>query len=220
MKKICLFAIALLVILTGCTNKNALDFKKEYEALNGKENASGKVHRTINISEDNPYEKVSSKKILELIGNKETFYVYFGDEMCPWCRSVIEKSIEVAKKNNIKKIYYVKIWDSEGNEVLRSKYKLNDSNEPELVQKGTDDYYELLKKFDKVLADFTLSTKTGEKINVNEKRIYAPNFIYVEKGVPIKIVEGISDKQKDSREDLTKEILKDEEDLFNKFFKK
>lgn len=220
MKKICLFAIALLVILTGCTNKNALDFKKEYEALNGKENASGKVHRTISISEDNPYEKVSSKMILELIDNKETFYVYFGDEMCPWCRSVIEKSIEVAKKNNIKKIYYVKIWDSEGNEVLRSKYKLNDSNEPELVQKGTDDYYELLKKFDKVLADFTLSTKTGEKINVNEKRIYAPNFIYVEKGVPIKIVEGISDKQKDSREDLTKEILKDEEDLFNKFFKK
>ena len=220
MKKICLFAIALLVILTGCTNKNALDFKKEYEALNGKENASGKVHRTISISEDNPYEKVSSKMILELIDNKETFYVYFGDEMCPWCRSVIEKSIEVAKKNNINKIYYVKIWDSEGNEVLRSKYKLNDSNEPELVQKGTDDYYELLKKFDKVLADFTLSTKTGEKINVNEKRIYAPNFIYVEKGVPIKIVEGISDKQKDSREDLTKEILKDEEDLFNKFFKK
>ena len=52
-----------------------------------------------------------------MIENKETFYVYFGDELCPWCRSVIEKFIEVAKKNDVKKVYYVKIWDDDHNEI-------------------------------------------------------------------------------------------------------
>ena len=220
MKRLLLIVVAFILLLTGCTNRHAIEFKEEYEALNGKENASGKIHRTISIPEDNPFQKVTSKDILAMLTNDETFYVYFGDEMCPWCRSVIEKAIEVAKKNNVKKIYYVKIWDSEGNEILRSKYKLNDSNEPELVKEGTEDYYKLLEKFDNLLSDFTLSTKSGEKINVGEKRIYAPNFIYVEKGKPIKLVEGISDKQKDSREELTEEILKDEEEIFNEFFKK
>ena len=52
-----------------------------------------------------------------------------------------------------------------------------------------------------------------------EKRIYALNFIYVEKGIPKKLVDGISSHQNDSREELTDEILKDEEEIFNKFFK-
>ena len=32
------------------------------------------------------------------------------------------------------------------------------------------------------------------------------------------MVEGISDKQKDSREELTEEMLEDEEKIFNDFF--
>ena len=217
-----LYLLGILVIvlaLTGCKNKYAIDFKNEYETLNGKTNSSGKIHRTINIPENNPFEKVSSSKILEMINNKETFYVYFGDPLCPWCRSVLEKAIEIANQKKIKKIYYVKIWNDDGEELLRSKYKLNDKNEVKLVKKGTDDYYKLLEKFDSLLSDFTLTSPTGEKISVGEKRIYAPNFLYIEKGNPIRITEGISSKQKDSREELTKEILKDEEDQFKGFFK-
>ena len=41
----------LLLAVCGCGNKSASEFKKEYEALNGKTNASGKVHRTITIDE-------------------------------------------------------------------------------------------------------------------------------------------------------------------------
>lgn len=221
MKRIlsCIFIVALFFVLTGCTKKYAVEFKKEYESLNGKTNASGKIHRSVTITKDNPFEKVSSSKVLDMINNNETFYVYFGDSMCPWCRSVIEKCIEVANKKKIEKIYYVKIWDDAGNEILRSKYKLNDKNEAEVVTKGTDDYYKLLEKFDSLLSDYTLTSSNGEKISVGEKRIFAPNFIYIENGKPIKIVEGISDKQKDSREKLTEEILKDEEKIFNDFFK-
>ena len=221
MKKILkiLLVFLFVFVLTGCSSKSAKDFKKEYESLNGKETSSGKINRTLNIPQNNPYEKVSSSKILEMINNKESFYVYFGDSLCPWCRSVIEKSIEVAKKQKVKKIYYVKIWDENGNEILRSKYKLNDQNEPEIVTKGTDDYYKLLASFDKLLSDYNLTSSTGEKISVGEKRIFAPNFIYVENGIAKRLVDGTSSKQKDSREKLTKEILADEEKIFKEFFK-
>ena len=128
MKKKLLFIILgvlLLGVLTGCSNTK---FKEEYESLNGKENKNGKIHRTITIDKDNPFEYASAEKIVKMIEDKKTFYVYFGDPLCPWCRSVLEKFIEVAKKNNIDKVYYVKIWDDEGNEVLRTKYQVVDDN--------------------------------------------------------------------------------------------
>ena len=216
-KKILLLMLGLL-LLVGCSNKNT--FKEDYEALNGKENSSGKIHRTITIDKNNPFEQVSDSEIVKMIEEKETFYVYFGDELCPWCRSVIEKFIEVAKKNNIKKVYYVKIWDKDGNEVVRDKYKLDDNNKAVVDIEGSEAYKKLLTYFDNVLTDYNLTDSDGNSVPTNEKRIYAPNFIYVENGVAIKLDEGISNNQKDSREELTKELLEDEEELFNEFFKK
>ena len=217
-----LFILTLLFIslfsLTACTNnKEALAFKKEYEQLNGKENATGKKHRTLNIPKDNPYEKVSQEKIIEKLENNDTFYLYVGDSLCPWCRSVLEKSIEVAKTKKINKIYYIDIWDEEGNEILRDKYEIKDGKATKVTD-GTKAYKKLLKAFDKVLSDYTLADENGNKIEVGEKRIYAPNFFYIKNGKVVKLVEGISDKQKDSREELTDEILADEENIFSEFF--
>lgn len=224
-KYIRIILIAFLVLgIFGCNKKTrvateeSLAFKQEYEALNGKANASGKEHRSITISETNPFEKITTEELIKKINNKESLYVYFGDPLCPWCRSVLEKATEVAEKNGIEKIYYIKIWDNEGNEVLRSKYTLNKKNKPELVTPATDDYYTLLKIFKDLLPDYTLTTSDGKEIKIGEKRIFAPNFIYIEEGVAKTLVEGISDKQTDSREKLTEEMLKDEEEIFNKFF--
>lgn len=213
-----IICLTLLVFITGCENKKALEFKKEYESMNGVESKSGKVHRTVSINKNNPYEKVTAKDIVEKINNKETFYVYFGDKLCPWCRSVIEKSIEVAKNKKINKIYYVAIWNDEGEEILRDKYIL-ENNELKKIVDGTEEYYKLLDKFKDLLSDYTLTNENGEKIETGEKRIFAPNYIYVEKGVPKTLVSGISEKQTDSREELTTEILEDEEKIFNDFFK-
>ena len=58
------------------------------------------------------------------------------------------------------------------------------------------------------------------KISVGEKRIFAPNYIYVEKGTAKKLIAGTSDLQKNSRDELTKEILEDEEKIFQNFFNK
>lgn len=218
-KIIILLCIFVVIVCTGCTNKKAIEFKREYESLNGVENKSGKAHRTVSIPEDNPYEKVDAQTIIEKVQNKETFYVYFGDKLCPWCRSVIEKSIEVAKEKNLSKIYYVAIWNEDGEEVLRDKYTL-ENGELKKTFEGTKEYQTLIELFQELLSDYTLTSETGEKISTGEKRIYAPNFIYVENGVPKTLITGISEKQTNSREELTEEILKEEQQLFENFFSK
>lgn len=222
-KKVFLILILFIgLFVTGCSanNKDALKFKEEYEKINGdKTSYSDNKYRTLKIDKNNPYVYSSAKEILEKINNKETFYVYFGSSYCPWCRSVIEKSIESAQKNNIKKIYYVDIWNGFHNEILRDTYKLNDKNEAEKEKDGTKEYYKLLEKFDNLLEDYTLTTDDGEEVKVGEKRIFAPDFIYVENGVAKRITSATSENQKDADAKLTKEILKDEEKYFNNFFK-
>ena len=222
-KKVFLILILFIgLFVTGCSanNKDALKFKEEYEKINGdKTSYSDNKYRTLKIDKNNPYVYSSAKEILEKINNKETFYVYFGSSYCPWCRSVIEKSIESAQKNNIKKIYYVDIWNGFHNEILRDTYKLNDKNEAEKEKDGTKEYYKLLEKFDNLLEDYTLTTDDGEEVKVGEKRIFAPDFIYVENGVAKRITSATSENQKDADAKLTKEILKDEEKSFNNFFK-
>ncbi len=219
MKKKILLILLGILLLTACVkdNKKALEFKEEYESLNGVVNKNGKEYRTITIDEDNPYIKTTPEEIVKIINNKETFFLYVGDSLCPWCRSVLEKSIEVAKKYNVKKIYYIEIWDDEGNEILRDKYELK----PILTKtiEGTDSYKFLLEKFDSVLSEYTLTDTEGHKITTEEKRIYAPNYFYIKNGEVVKMVEGISEKQTDSREELTDEILKDEEEQFISLFK-
>ena len=218
MKKIFIVLLGgiLLFGLTAC-GKNTISFKKEYESLNGQTNKAGKEHRTISIDEDNPYVKVSPESIVEKINNNETFYLYVGDPLCPWCRSVLEKSIEVAKTKGIETIYYIEIWDDDGNEILRDKYELKDG-EPVKTIEGTEAYSKLLKAFAPVLSNYTLTNGDGTKVAVGENRIFAPNYFYVKDGTVVKMTDGISKKQKDSREELTEEMLKDEEELFNSFF--
>lgn len=213
------------LLITGCTeekkeekNPDAAKFKEEYESLNGKTNAKGLEHRTVSIAEDNMFYYATGDEIVEKINNKETFYVYFGDTQCPWCRSVIEKAIEIAKDYNVKKIYYVKIWDDDHNEILRDVKQVNDNGEVEEVSAGTEAYKKLLELFKDVLSDYSLKDADGNAVETNEKRIYAPNFILVNKGKAKLLVEGISDKQKDARETLTKEMLEDEQKAFEKLF--
>lgn len=219
MKKIILSFLLLLSIftITGCATKEAKAFKEDYEKLNGTTNKSGKEHRRVNISEDNPFIEVSADEIVKRIDNKETFYVYFGSTLCPWCRSVIESAIKVAKQNNIKTIYYVDIWDDNGKEILRDKFEVKDKKAVK-VQDGTESYYKLLESFNDLLRDYKV-TENDKEYETGEKRIYAPNYFYIKDGKAEKLVTGKSDKLTDSRGELTDEIKKDQENIFNDFFK-
>ncbi len=217
--------VALIIVIihtggmTARTNKDdALKFKNEYETLNGQVSSSGTAIRTVNIPEDNPFVYTTAEDIVKKFEKDETFIVYFGFPNCPWCRSVIEKAIEVANKEKIKTIYYVNIRNDKNEEILRDKYILGKKNKIEKEEDGTDSYKKLLEKFDSVLEDYTLTTQDGDEVKVGEKRIYAPNFIYVKNGTPLKLIEGTSSKQTSSTQELTEDILKDEEEIFAKFY--
>ena len=101
----------------------------------------------------------------------------------------------------------------------RDKYELAEDGSLTRTLTGTDAYNKLLTYFDSVLSDYSVTDKDGNKIATGEKRIYAPNFFYVYKGEVKKMVEGISEKQTDSRGELTEEILNDEANQFDEFFK-
>ena len=228
-KVLLLLLIVLIVGVAGCAKKEeqkpekakneaALAVKKEYEDLNGKANASGKLHRVVTIPEDNPYVKVTPAEIVKMVEEKKSFFLYVGDPLCPWCRSVIESSIASAKANYIDKIYYIDIWDDDHNEILRDVYELNDKNKPVKKSDGTEEYTKLLEAFKDVLRDYELETDKGKKVKVGEKRIYAPNFFLIDKGEAKMMISGKSDLLTDSRMELTDEIKAAQKVEFDKLF--
>ena len=212
-----LLIIMITITITGCTtSKKQTDsekFKEEYEKENGKKSKSGNVNRTVSISEDNPFVYSTAEEISEKIDNKETFIVYFGFSTCPWCRSIIEELIRCAKDSNVDKIYYVDVLD------IRDKKEINDAGEIETTKKGTKGYMKLIEKMSDVLSEYTTTDENDEEVLLGEKRIYAPNYFYIENGKVKKMIEGISESQKDPYEELTDEILDDEEEQFEDFFK-
>ena len=128
---VCIFAVVGgLLYLNRTEEENnykqtAIDFKEEYEKVNGKTMKDDIKYRTLNIDNNNPYVKISIDEVAKKIKNGESFYLYVGDHLCPWCRSGIEKMIEVANREKIDTIYYVDFWDDDHNEILRELYDVD-----------------------------------------------------------------------------------------------
>ena len=198
-----LLLFAIIICLTGCFNsKEALEFKKEYESLNGKTNSSGKKHRTISIDKNNPYIKITQKDIVKKIENKETFYLYIGDPKCPWCRSALPALLEASEDAGINTIYYLNIKEERDTKKIDSNGKIID------VKKGSSGYNKLLEVLNDYLDDYTLKDDNGNEVKVGEKRIYVPLVVFVKEGKVLGIhsdtvasqkdpYQGLNDKQKE-----------------------
>ena len=212
MKKIIILIIILGTTL-GCSSKeevvtDSIKFKNEYEELNNEKTSYGDYYyRSLDIDSENPIIYKSASEVLEMIDNKESFAIYFGFSSCPWCRSIIETLLEVSNELDINNIYYVDVKD------IRDVLKLNDNNEITTSKEGASDYYKLLDKLSNVLDDYTLTTKDGNEVNTNTKRIYAPNIVAIVDGVATKMTTGISDKQTDAYMELSNEIKKESYDM-------
>ncbi len=215
-KKIGIIILMLFVILgiiLLCIYKqnttDAIKFKREYESLNGTiREKDGKTIRTLSIDKDNPFVYKKAEEIVDKMDNKETFVVYFGFSDCPWCRSVLPTLIKAAKDFELDSIYYVDIKE------IRDELSIDKNGKVVTEKKGSKGYYELLKRFDNILEDYTLTDEQNKEINTKEKRIYAPNIIGVVKGKAEKLTTGISEKQTDGYMKLTDEM---KEDTYNQF---
>lgn len=236
MKRIGILCLILLVFLSACSVKedeesqgcdlfeecgdesiSLGDFKLDYESLNGQKNKNDKEYRVVEISADNPFVYSNEEEITNLLDSNESFYLYVGDKLCPWCRSSIESAIRIAKEKNIDKIYYLDIWDDEGNEIFRDKYVVEDGNLKQVI-KGTVLYQRLIEDFKEFLKDYTLKSD-DVTYEVNEKRIFAPSYFYIENGNLIRFTEGTSKNQSDAYQELNETIVSDQEELFREFFK-
>lgn len=156
------------------TNIDALKFKKEYEKLNSED------YLEIEIEDNNPIVYANYEEILEVI-KKGTGIIYLGFPECPWCRNAVPVLFDVAKDNNINRIYYMDIYDERDSYVIEDGnlvYAIDDNGKE---KKGTEGYFKLLEALDKYLTDYTIlfDDKTYE---VGEKRIYAPSVIFVKEG--------------------------------------
>ncbi len=204
-KKLFVFSLIFIVglFLVGCGNasSDALKFKEEYESINGKKTDHG-VTRTLNIAKDNPFVYSTAKEINSKIDKKDTFIVYFGFKECPWCRSIMEQFIKVAKDNNVNTIYYVDVLN------IRDVKEVKDG-EVVTTKEGDKDYMELIEKIGNVLEGYTLTEANGNKVDTGEKRIYAPNVVVISRGKAIKMETGIATDLKDPYSPLTNEMRKD-----------
>jgi hypothetical protein len=216
---IIVFMLTVIFVITGCS-KSSLDFKKEYESVNGKTLRGDIKYRSLNISKNNPYIKTTIEDIESKINNNESFYLYVGDSLCPWCRSGLEKMIEVANKEGIKTIYYVDFWDDEHNEILRDLYDVEVKGKDVKIIKtkeATDGYkvlYEAVKDF---IQDYTI-TKDGKDYSAGVKKVYGGDHFYFNKGKCERYVSLRVPSLAKATDELTKEVLKEQEELFTKFF--
>lgn len=224
MKKIILLLLTIF-ILGGCEKvdrpeeiKPGLIFKEEYEVLNGLEDIKYPeyVYREVKIDEDNPYLLTTLDELVNMIENKESFYAYFGDPKCPWCRSNIESAISKAKEEGISQIYYIHMWDEERNEIVRDKYEVIDGQIVKTVN-GEENYFKLLDALDLYLEPYIIQDG-DEQFDTNEKRIVMPSYIHFTDGIADKYSEGTSSNQNDSHQELNEEIISDQEKEFNSFF--
>lgn len=205
MKKYLLLIIILVlcIVSVGCNKEksDAQKFKEEYESINNKLNEkSNKKNRKISIPKDNPFVYATAEEITKKIEKKESFIVYFGFSECPWCRSVLEQLIKVAKEKKVDKIYYVDILNIRDTKEIDSKGNITTTKE------GTKAYKKLIQQLESVLEEYTLTDKDDNKIEVGEKRIYAPNIVAIANGEAFQLETGISEKLKDPYAKLTKEI--------------
>lgn len=191
-------------------NTDAYKFKVEYESLNNKESYKNNKYRELNIDKDNMIKYSSAKEVLDKINNNESFIVYFGFAKCPWCRSMIENLLSLAKQNN-EVIYYVDVLE------IRDTLEVKDGKVV-VSKKGDTNYMKLLEKLDDVLDDYSLEID-DVKYETNEKRIYAPNVVAIINGKAVKKVEGVSEKLTNPYGKITDEMKKDSIDQLNCIFK-
>lgn len=190
-----------LMLFAGCapTDKtDAILFKEEYEALNGKENKNGIDYVNVQIPSDNPMVYASADEIVDLLDKDAV--IYFGFDECPWCRNALPVLIEAAKELKVEKIYYYDLQEE------RDVLKLNDDGTITTERKMSEGYHKIYEAlYDHLSVYEGLNDETI-------KRLYAPTVVFVKNGEVIGMHESTVESQNDPSVEMSasqKQELKD-----------
>lgn len=182
--------------------KDSVKFKKEYESLNGVE-VSNYEYQKLDINSNNPIRYSNYDEIIDIIENK-TGIIYLGFPECPWCRTALPVLFDVAKDNNIDKIYYLNIKNERDSYVLEDGKLTYSIDENGNQIKGTKGYFKLLEALDEHLSDYVINFEHKD-YEVGEKRIYAPSVIFVKNGEVLGIHVSTVTSQENPFDGLTEE---------------
>lgn len=166
-----------LCLVTGCGKESdAVKFKKEYESYNGKTIENTKYqYPKVEIPSKNKIKYADADKMLEVL-DKGTGILYFGYPTCPWCRNAVPVLVEAANELGIETVYYMNVKDE------RDEMKVKEDGTLETTKVGTKGYYQLLKRMDSILDEYTLEDINGNSVSTNEKRIFVPLVVFVREG--------------------------------------
>lgn len=222
-KKIFSLLLIVTIFITGCSfNKKSDNYSKEfkeiYESKNNKKSSKGDTFREIKISEDNVYQKTTIDEVAKMIKNKETFYLYTGDEECPWCRATIEMADEISREMDIDKIYYLELWDENHNELFRNVKEFMLDKTIVETKEVSSSYKTLLDICGSILKKYEIFDKDGNKEILDEYRVYGANYFYIKDGKLKAFTNSIPESLKDKSMPLTEEIKRDERLLYEDFF--
>ncbi len=194
MKKKVVIGIILLVLLIGgivggslyyykskdnnqekTSNNDALKFKEEYEKLNNTVRASDKMtYKEIEISSNNPIKYIDTVEALDVL-KEDKAIIYIGAAWCPYCRNAVNVLFDVAKKFDVKTIYYLNLDDE------KDIFEIQDGKLVK-TKNGTDGYYKLLDALKDHLKDYILYDDENAAYKTGEKRIYMPYVLGIKDG--------------------------------------
>lgn len=108
MKKRNVLILVLIIVSTLLLGISALFYfkKEETDAL--------KFSKEYGITEENIFTYRTSTEIINILKHG-TGVVYLGFPECPWCKAYVSILNEVAKENNVQKIYYFNILEDRKN---------------------------------------------------------------------------------------------------------
>ncbi len=166
--------------------KDEINFKDEYEKLNGYAVSEDYILKSIDIETDNNVKYVSDNEIIDLMKNG-TNIIYFGWADCNWCRTLIPVLLEVLKENNIDTLYY---YDFKS---LRNSYENKDEEKSKI-------YEEIIN----IIGDDILTTFDENSARSGEKKILAPTVVFIKNNNYVGLHFKTVDSQEKSTDDLNK----------------
>ena len=171
--------------------KDEINFKDEYEKLNGYAVSEDYILKSIDIETDNNVKYVSDNEIIDLMKNG-TNIIYFGWADCNWCRTLIPVLLEVLKENKIDTLYY---YDFQS---LRNSYENKDEEKSKI-------YEEIIN----IIGDDISTTFDENSARSGEKKILAPTVVFIKNNNYVGLHFKTVDSQEKSTDDLNKEQIQE-----------